>query len=551
MKKVAIYARYSTDLQNARSIDDQIRICRERAEREGWKIFECYTDHAISGASMMRAGLQQMLQDARNGKLDIILVESLDRLSRDQADIAAVFKHMQFAGIEIITLCEGRVGILDIGLRGTMNQLYLVETANKVRRGQHGLVKSGKVAAGISYGYEVIRKFDAAGAPIKGERKINRRQAKIIRRIFREYAAGKSPRAIAQLLNAEGIPSPFGQDWNPATIHGNRHVGTGILNNEFYIGRLVWNRRTFVTNPDTGRRVYRYNPESAWIRGQVPWLRIVRQELWDKVKCRQQKTFSLKATAALRVAKVYYRKHFPKFLLSGLVKCGCCGSGFAIRRHDRYGCFARDNRGTCSNALRIGRAALEDRVLNDVKQRLAMDPERCAAFCEAYARRLKETRIERAELIHDFRDKLDRVEADYDRLTDAPKEGLTKTNEAELKVLIARHRAITRQLARADESMVPLETHYPKHVNRLVDALSRSRTDHDSYHAFRSQIGQIVLRPNAEGSALLVEVVGGPPERRRKPRMHCEPLSGNPATDVEHSRAVYFGLLAEQPRQLP
>src|SRR5262245_52697666 len=101
MKSIAIYARYSTDLQNKRSISDQIHVCRERAHREGWKVFDCYTDYALSGASMRRPGLQQMLRDAREGSFSIILVEALDRLSRDQADMATIYKRLHFRGVEI------------------------------------------------------------------------------------------------------------------------------------------------------------------------------------------------------------------------------------------------------------------------------------------------------------------------------------------------------------------------------------------------------------------------------------------------------------------
>jgi len=73
----------------------------------------------------------------------------------------------------------------------------------------------------------------------------------------------------------------------PSTIHGNRLRGTGILNNELYIGRLVWNRLRYVKDPETGKRVSRLNPDSGWIVQSVPGLRIVDQELWERVKTRQ------------------------------------------------------------------------------------------------------------------------------------------------------------------------------------------------------------------------------------------------------------------------
>jgi site-specific DNA recombinase len=72
----------------------------------------------------------------------------------------------------------------------------------------------------------------------RGERQVNEAKAPIVRRIFREFAAGKSPRAIAKSLNAEDVPSPNGRHWCDATIRGQIEQGTGLLNNSLYAGRL-------------------------------------------------------------------------------------------------------------------------------------------------------------------------------------------------------------------------------------------------------------------------------------------------------------------------
>jgi site-specific DNA recombinase len=128
-KRVSIYARVSSDLQSAASINDQLRICAEWAAKQGLLVVGSYTDQSIPGASLIRPGIQQLLQDAAAGKVDIILTESLDRMSRDQEDIAHVFKRMRFYGVRIVTLSESEVNNLHIGLKGTMGALYLKERA--------------------------------------------------------------------------------------------------------------------------------------------------------------------------------------------------------------------------------------------------------------------------------------------------------------------------------------------------------------------------------------------------------------------------------------
>ena len=94
MVRCAIYARYSSDNQREASIEDQLRICREHAEKLGWHVVESYADHATSGANLLRPGIQRLLADASASMVDIILAESLDRLSRDQEDTAAIFKRL-------------------------------------------------------------------------------------------------------------------------------------------------------------------------------------------------------------------------------------------------------------------------------------------------------------------------------------------------------------------------------------------------------------------------------------------------------------------------
>lgn len=108
MPKVALYARYSSDLQNPQSIDDQLLLCRQLAEREGWGVADSYFDETVSGVSIRgRAGLSRLLADVRDGRFGVVCAEALDRISRDQEDIAHVHMVLRFAGVTLHTVADG------------------------------------------------------------------------------------------------------------------------------------------------------------------------------------------------------------------------------------------------------------------------------------------------------------------------------------------------------------------------------------------------------------------------------------------------------------
>jgi DNA invertase Pin-like site-specific DNA recombinase len=196
--RAVIYARYSSDNQRDASIEDQVRECRAFIERQGWSLQQTYSDRALSGASMLRPGYQRLLADARDRQFDVVVAEALDRLSRDQEDIAALYKRLSFAGIRIVTLAEGEISELHVGLKGTMNALFLKDLAQKTRRGLEGRVREGRSAGGLCYGYTVVRETDGRGEPVRGGRRIDEAQAAVVRRIFERFAAGISANAIAK-----------------------------------------------------------------------------------------------------------------------------------------------------------------------------------------------------------------------------------------------------------------------------------------------------------------------------------------------------------------
>ena len=494
MTRVALYARYSSDNQNAASIEDQFRVCREQAAREGWRVVGTYQDAAISGASVtLRPGVQALLQDARHGAFDTVLAEALDRISRDQADVAALFKHLRFAGVEVVTLAEGAINELHVGLKGTMNALFLKDLAAKTHRGLRGRVEQGKSGGGLCYGYDVVKNTDHMGEPVRGERRINEAQADVVRRVFRDFAAGISPRALARRLNAEGVPGPAGALWTDSTLRGHAKRGTGIINNELYVGRLVWNRLRYVKDPTTGRRVSRLNPEDQWVVKEVPELRIVDDPLWQAVKDRQNALAVkyakvIEATRAAQANRLN-ATHRPRSLLSGLLVCGCCGGSYALRGQNRYACSHHVMNGSCANSRTITRTALEERVLAGLRDRL-MAPEVAAEAMRSYVEETNRLNRQRRVAGEADRTALAEVEKKIAEIVTAIEDGgYTRALTDRLRKLEAEQDALTERLASAPVDLPDIHPNvagiYRRKVERLSDALQNPQESNEAAAAIR------------------------------------------------------------------
>ncbi|WP_075616590.1 recombinase family protein [Allorhizobium taibaishanense] len=505
--KVALYARYSSDNQRDASIEDQLRICRARAEREGWTIVDSYTDRAISGASLLRPGVQELIADGLKRRFDLILTESLDRLSRDQEDIAGFYKRMRFAGVSIVTLSEGEVSELHIGLKGTMGALYLKDLADKTRRGLRGRIEDGKSGGGLCYGYDVVRQLDEAGAASRGERTINAAEADIVRRIFAEYLAGKSSRTIAMMLNSEGVPGPQGSEWGPSTIHGNPKRGTGILNNELYVGKLVWNRLRYLKDPDTGKRVSRLNPESDWVVQDVPELRIVDQSIWKLVKERQDQ-LALEPGARPGDNMSLNDRRRPKHLFTGLVKCGCCGGGYSMISKDMLGCTNARTKGTCDNRLNIRRDTLEASILNGLDKHL-MEPELFKEFCDEFTREVNQARMEARASLESAEVEIKRIDRELDTLLDLILKGGAADRINEKMVGLEKRKRELSSMLETTEAPPPLlhpnlARYYHEEITALHDQLGNEETRGRAAQMLRTLVERIELVPNSDELAIVL-----------------------------------------------
>jgi site-specific DNA recombinase len=378
--RAAIYARYSTDLQRKESIEDQHRVCERLAERHGFEVVARFSDAAISGGTTQRPGYQEMLKAARCRGFDAIIAEDTSRLWRNLAEQSPRLAELSDLGVHVVTQdLDTRHESAEImgAVGGAMASAYRKEIGRRTRRGLEGKARAGKSAGGKSYGY--------AGAVASGkeQRVIDPGQASIVKRIFEMYALGSSAKTIAATLNREKIPSPGSTwarsarrrtGWLCSAIAGDPVRGTGILNNDSYRGRVVWNRSRWIRSAaDSANRRAVANPRSEWIENPDESLRIVSDELWQRVKDRQRQrahTIGVRVKAGLS-KKAAATGREPKHVFSGWLTCSECGARFTLVNLRSYACASYVNGRACSNGIHVRRDLVQDRLLAGVRETLS------------------------------------------------------------------------------------------------------------------------------------------------------------------------------------
>ncbi len=383
--KCAIYARYSTDMQRAESIDAQIRKCRAFAQLKGWEVLDehIYSDEAVSGASINgRQNFQRMIESAKHKPkpFDYILADDTKRFARDVVTLKSSFKILQFNGVNIYFVSEGidttqKAADFLLTIYGGIGENDLQYIAQTTHRGLESQFLKGFNAGGRAYGYRSEPvfgdKLDRFGkpVPIGYRRTIDPDEAKVVRRIFKEYANGRSPRVITKGLNDDGIPPQRTgvkgtKTWCYLTICGDSRRQTGILNNELYRGRYIWNRTRWVKNPETGRRTPFQRPREEWNTIDMPQLRIVSDEVWQRVKDRQKRIGEITTRKNYQNTK----EEYAKYLFTGLLRCKCGGNYVVISSgagNPYYGCSAHRNKGNtvCDNQLYVRESVLMKSIL--------------------------------------------------------------------------------------------------------------------------------------------------------------------------------------------
>jgi site-specific DNA recombinase len=383
--RAAIYARYSSENQRPESIEDQIAACRRLGAQRGFTVLDeqVYADQAQSGARRDRPGLTALIAAAQQGLFDVLLVDDLSRLARDNYLMLSVLAELRFAGARVVSVADGLdsqddEATLGIQIRGIFNELQLHDLKKKTLRGQLGQKQRGFSVGEHPYGYRSVpvgtTRLDKKGRlrPDGYKFEIEPREATVVLRIFTAIAAGQSMTRIVRTLNEDAVPGRLrsSKGWSPGTI-------TRLLANEKYIGHWVWNKHESRRDPKTGRRRRFPKPASEWITHDDEALRIVPQALWDQVHARRQ---AVRRTwpggpgrRGFSTAQGSRERHFPTHLLSGAMRCSQCGaivSQVSGKGGGYYGCLAA-TKGACDNKLLVRRTLVERLLLHALRQWLA------------------------------------------------------------------------------------------------------------------------------------------------------------------------------------
>lgn len=353
--RVAFYSRYSTDRQKQTSIEGQERLCAAYAVERKWIEYARFSDSEKSGTTTMgRAGLFEMMAAADRGEFDVLLVEDIDRTSRDAADMHQIAKDLDELDVVICTVVSGVVTDIELAFKAVQNKEFIKQTVFKSKRGQELAVSQGRMSGSIPYGFRKVHKLDAKGEPVNGLREIDPKKADIVVRIHNEFDAGRTTFEICASLNAEGVPGPKGKDWRPGALLGNRNGGLGILRNPIYIGEYQFRKTS--RRRRKGRMKTRFTAPSERMITHHPELVIIDPDLWNRNQARLAANFD----------RPFHTKRKVEYVFTGKVHCGVCQST-CIVSDGKYVCTGRQLKGICSNTRRAPREAVETSIFNRIK----------------------------------------------------------------------------------------------------------------------------------------------------------------------------------------
>lgn len=327
MKTGVIYARYSSDSQTEQSIEGQVRVCKQYAEKHDIVIVDQYVDRAMTGTNDNRAALQQMIKDSKKKQFNVVLVYKLDRFARNKYESVVNRKKLTDNGVELVSAMENipdtPEGKLFLAVIEGFNEYFSEDLRQKVNRGMKESWLKGYFTGGMPiFGWNVVDKKYV----------IDEYEADIVREVFQKYAQGYQAAAIAQELKARGARRKNGKLIDRKYLYV-------ILHDKRYTG-VVAHQGVEYTNI---------------------FPRIISDELWNAVNAINQEN----QLAPSRKKEIF------DYILSGKLICGDCkhkmggesGTSHTGEIHRYYICLSkRKNRAKC-NCKAVKKEWLEDAVI--------------------------------------------------------------------------------------------------------------------------------------------------------------------------------------------
>lgn len=494
--RAAIYARYSTDQQSARSVADQLTLCEAHAQAIGCIVTARYSDSAISGQTLeQRAGFMNLTKEVRRSKadrnFDVLIVEHADRLSRDMADLHNFRRLCVFNGVTILQVSGGELTATGTAISGLLSTLTIQNGIEKTIRGMQARAADGMRMGGRLYGYR----------PVKGEPgvvEIDQEQAEIVRRIFSLFLSGDSGRTIAQKLTREGVPGPRGRLWTASAITGWGERGNGIIGNEAYCGVMIFGKVKMYLDPDTRKRISRPQPRDQWLRVPRPDLAIIDGETFAAAQARRQ-------------GKRNYPRRKGKHLLSGLLKCPHCGGGMSTKdgegKSRRVICTNFSQNGTCSSSQSFYVGRIESTVVASMLAQID-NPAGIELYVKTYNARRRQLAKTAQDSEPALRAELAKVTADLDRAASAVISGTMEAATAAPHIarLETRARELSTALEAASVAGEPIQLHtgalsrFRAQLRDLAATISdaSARDKSAPAQAFRQIVTRVTVQPNYE-----------------------------------------------------
>lgn len=530
--RAAIYARRSTDEHQEESLDVQVGEARRFIERKGWTHEETllFVDDAVSRAEFKkRTGLIRLTNAAAAGAFDVVVTRDETRIGGDLVRTGIVMQDLVDAGVRVwFYYADEELRFDDSTSRFLMTARNFASELEREKVSQrvheHLLTKArrGLVAGGAVFGYDNVRRPEGGVVRV-----INPAQAEVVVEMFTRRAEGEGFRSIAKELNGRRVAPPRAGkrgtgSWSGACV-------AAILSNELYAGVVVWNRSQKTYRGGTKVRVPR--PESELIRVEIPELRIVPDELWQRVRSRDRKDRAVSSR----------KGQPPRYLLTGLARCATCGGPMNVANGRQgtspikvYVCNRHRERGdtVCTNKLRRPVDAMDAAVISWI-ERNVLTEDVVLEVLEEIGARLAQRQRARPDELSALRRDAEQLRAEIGRLTEALATGVQSAS-------VVQAIASREEKLRGTEARIAVAQAAPKAIELEIGRLKREA------RARLAEFRELMGRNTSDARKVLSTLLNGPitctPEGRR---YRLDARVGVPEALGFRSESVPSGIFAD------